>query len=126
MQARREEAGHAFAEARAIVEALAATIPDEGSRASFRERALDRIPLPRSVSPRRAEKERFDGLTSREREVAALIARGRSNREIAIALVVSERTVEAHTGSIRDKLGVTSRTQIARWAIEHGVVKDVD
>lgn len=61
------------------------------------------------------------GQTAREREVAVLIARGLSNREVADALVISERTVEAHTGHIRDKLGVTSRAQTAAWAVEHGL-----
>jgi non-specific serine/threonine protein kinase len=60
-----------------------------------------------------------DPLTSREREVVALLARGASNREIASALVIGERTVEMHVGHILAKLGLTSRTQVAVWAVEH-------
>jgi DNA-binding NarL/FixJ family response regulator len=60
-------------------------------------------------------------LTPREREVAVLIAQGMSNREIATRLVVAERTAEGHVQSILNKLGVSSRTQIAVWAVEHGM-----
>jgi DNA-binding NarL/FixJ family response regulator len=52
-------------------------------------------------------------LTSREREIAALAAEGRSNREIADALVVSVRTVETHLQRAYTKLGVTSRSGLA-------------
>ena len=62
-----------------------------------------------------------DGLTEREREVAALIARGKSNGAIASELVLSKRTVEKHVANILSKLGFTSRTQIVRWALDHGL-----
>ena len=52
-------------------------------------------------------------LTPREREVASLIARGLSNRDIAAELVLSERTVHVHVASILSKLGCRSRTQVA-------------
>jgi predicted ATPase/DNA-binding CsgD family transcriptional regulator len=55
------------------------------------------------------------GLTKREREVAALIAQGLSNREIAARLVVAQRTAEGHVEKILSKLGFTSRTQVASW-----------
>ena len=61
-------------------------------------------------------------LTTREREVAALVARGLSNRQIAEELVVAERTVHAHIGNILGKLGFRSRAQIAAWAVEQGLV----
>ena len=64
------------------------------------------------------------GLTQREREVAALIARGKTNREIADALVLGERTVQTHVGHILDKLGFSSRTQIAVWATDRGLPND--
>jgi DNA-binding NarL/FixJ family response regulator len=54
-------------------------------------------------------------LTPRETQVAALIAEGLSNREIATKLVVSLRTVDAHAEHIRRKLGVPSRLQVALW-----------
>ena len=58
-------------------------------------------------------------LTSREREVAALIAQGLTNREIAARLVVAERTAEGHVQSILNKLGVNSRGRIAAWVARH-------
>jgi DNA-binding NarL/FixJ family response regulator len=61
------------------------------------------------------------GLTEREREVVALIAQGKSNREIAEALVVTKRTVETHVNNILSKLNRTSRAQIVLWAVEHGL-----
>jgi DNA-binding NarL/FixJ family response regulator len=64
-----------------------------------------------------------DDLSSREREVAILIARGKSNGEIAEELVVSKRTIEKHIANIRSKLGFTQRSQIVRWAIETGLAK---
>jgi DNA-binding NarL/FixJ family response regulator len=63
------------------------------------------------------------GLTRREREVAALISQGKSNRVIAEELVVSERTVEGHVNNILSKLGFHSRVQVAAWAIEKGLVQ---
>jgi DNA-binding CsgD family transcriptional regulator len=62
------------------------------------------------------------GLTSREREVAALVARGLSTRDIASQLVVSERTVDNHVQHIRDKLHLRSRAQIATWSVAHDLV----
>ena len=61
----------------------------------------------------------LDALTSREREVLAEIAKGRSNREIARALNVSEKTVKAHVSSVLAKLGVQDRTQAALVAVRH-------
>jgi len=59
-----------------------------------------------------------DPLTAREREVVALVARGQTNREIAATLVISERTADAHVQNILNKLGFSSRAQIAAWAVE--------
>jgi DNA-binding CsgD family transcriptional regulator len=61
-------------------------------------------------------------LTRREQEVAALIARGLSNRQIAEALVIAERTAHAHVGNILGKLGFASRAQVATWAVEQGLL----
>ncbi len=60
-------------------------------------------------------------LTDREREVLALIADGRSNREIARALVLSEKTVKTHVSNILMKLDLSDRTQAALWAVRHGL-----
>jgi DNA-binding CsgD family transcriptional regulator len=58
-------------------------------------------------------------LTSREREVAACVARGMSNPQIAAALVVSERTAQNHVQHILTKLGFSRRSQIAVWAVHN-------
>jgi non-specific serine/threonine protein kinase len=60
-------------------------------------------------------------LSPREREVAALITRGQTNRQIAEALVIGERTVHTHVANILAKLELSSRTQIATWGIEQGL-----
>ncbi|MFA3874699.1 MULTISPECIES: response regulator [Streptomyces] len=64
---------------------------------------------------------RAGSLTEREREVLGLIADGRSNREIARALVLSEKTVKTHVSNILMKLDLADRTQAALWAVRHGV-----
>ena len=61
----------------------------------------------------------LEALTSREREVLAELTKGRSNREIARALSVSEKTVKAHVSSVLAKLGVQDRTQAALLAVRH-------
>jgi DNA-binding NarL/FixJ family response regulator len=60
-------------------------------------------------------------LTRREWQVALLIARGYSNRQLAVALVVSTGTAANHVQHIREKLGFHSRAQIAAWAVTHGL-----
>jgi DNA-binding NarL/FixJ family response regulator len=66
--------------------------------------------------------ERGDHLTPREREVLALVARGRANKAIALDLGVSERTVKTHVSNILGKLNLTDRTQAAVYAVHHGIV----
>lgn len=61
-------------------------------------------------------------LTAREREVLAEIGRGRSNREIARALTVSEKTVKTHVSAVLAKLGVPDRTQAALYAVRSGLL----
>ena len=68
-------------------------------------------------SQREAEKQKYGGLTTRERDVAAQIAQGKSNQAIAAELFVGLKTVEAHVTRILSKLGFTSRAQIAAWAV---------
>jgi len=63
-----------------------------------------------------------DPLTRREREVAVLLARGLTNRQIAQELVISEKTVGIHVEHILAKLGFRSRAQVAAWAAERGLV----
>ena len=58
-------------------------------------------------------------LTARERDVLACVARGLSNRAIADELGMAERTARTHVSNILAKLGLTSRTQAALFAVEH-------
>ena len=69
------------------------------------------------LGARRPMRELPNGLTPREYEVLTHVADGRSNREISAALFI--RTVARHLTNIYNKIGVTSRTQAARYAIDH-------
>ena len=120
---RREQAEGQFAEAGTIIEELATELTDETLRDTFLRCATGQMPRPLQLSPRRTAMQAFGGLTEREREVAALIAQGKSNRALADELVVSERTIGTHVENILSKLGFTSRAQIAVWAVEKGLVK---
>jgi DNA-binding NarL/FixJ family response regulator len=60
-------------------------------------------------------------LTDREAEVLRLVARGRTNREIAAELFISDKTVARHLSNIFAKLGVSSRAAATAWAYEHGL-----
>lgn len=64
----------------------------------------------------------LDQLTAREREVLALLGRGLSNRDLAAALFVAEKTVKTHVSSILAKLHLADRTQAALFAVHHGLV----
>ena len=59
-------------------------------------------------------------LSRRELEIAALVAEGLTNREIATRLFISERTVDGHLEHVREKLGVNTRAQIATWIVRQG------
>jgi DNA-binding NarL/FixJ family response regulator len=69
------------------------------------------------------QEEATEHLTDREMEVLRLLARGHRNKEIAEALVISERTVKFHVGVIFQKLGVTNRAEAVSKAIQTGLVK---
>jgi DNA-binding NarL/FixJ family response regulator len=72
---------------------------------------------------RPAPAEAAASLTPREREVLELIARGGSNKRIALELGVAEKTVKTHVGHVLAKLGVTDRTQAALWAVRNGLAE---
>jgi NarL family two-component system response regulator LiaR len=73
----------------------------------------------REVATRRGP---LDSLSPREMEVLGLLARGRSNRQIARTLSISEETVKAHVSSILAKLHLADRTQAAIFGLQHGLV----
>lgn len=87
--------------------------------------ALEPVPQREASEPPPATpqptKQALGGLTAREVEVTLRIVQGESNREIAEALVLSERTVETHVGNIMNKLGLTKRAEIRKWAVEKGL-----
>jgi predicted ATPase len=118
----RREYVHALALARAKLTEAELEAEQAAGRALSLEQAIQyaqNLPLPSRATP--ANREIPDDLTEREREVAALIARGKSNGEIASELVVSKRTVEKHIANLLSKLALASRAQIVRWAFEHGL-----
>jgi predicted ATPase/DNA-binding CsgD family transcriptional regulator len=65
-------------------------------------------------------------LSRREREVVAMVASGLTSKEIAQRLFIAERTAEGHVERIRNKLGVRSRTEVATWAVAHGLKQPLD
>jgi two-component system NarL family response regulator len=78
--------------------------------------------IPGPVAERLAERMGGSNLTARELEVLEEIVRGRSNKEIAGLLNISEATVKSHINNLLSKLGVTDRTQAATTALQRGIV----
>ena len=106
-----------YAAARAVIAALAVTIDDAAVRDAFAMTALGSMPKAQPRAPGPRARDAFWGLTAREYEVAALIATGKTNREIAALLFVSAGTVATHVKHILAKLELTSRTQVATWML---------
>jgi predicted ATPase/DNA-binding CsgD family transcriptional regulator len=99
----------------------------QAGRAMSLEQALELAlaatqPQPKQPDqPLAGSSQRATELSPREQQVAALLADGLTNRQIAERLVVTERTVGAHIEHILDKLGFASRHQVAAWAAENGL-----
>jgi DNA-binding CsgD family transcriptional regulator len=119
------EAPYESARVRALVGQACRALGDEdtavfeldAARAAFEE--LGASPDLRRLGEAPSERH---GLTERELEVLRQVAAGKSNREIAAALVISEHTVARHVQNIFGKLGVSSRTAASAFAYEHGLV----
>jgi DNA-binding NarL/FixJ family response regulator len=122
-------------EDRAIVEAVRAgaigyllkdTEADE-LRQAIKAAAAGQVQLSPEVARRLMHEMRgprdLEPLTERETEVLGLLARGKSNKEIAAELVIGEKTVKTHVSNILGKLGVVSRTQAALHAVRIGLVR---
>ncbi|RZL78358.1 MAG: LuxR family transcriptional regulator [Rhodococcus sp. (in: high G+C Gram-positive bacteria)] len=90
-------------------------IHDKGQELSFEESVALALGSETDREPKGKGSSTRAGLTRREQQIAALVADGLTNREIATKLVISQRTVDAHVEHIRTKLGFRSRTQIVRW-----------
>ncbi len=114
-QGRPGEAVKQVAAARAMIETLAATLPDVSQREHYLQYALAALPSSPALTPRQAAREQSGGLTAREQEIARCIAQGLSDQAIADALVLSKRTVSTHVSNILTKLDFSSRSQIAAW-----------
>jgi DNA-binding NarL/FixJ family response regulator len=71
----------------------------------------------------RPDNEQFDVLTTREVQVLKLIAEARTSKEIAADLVISVKTVERHRQNILEKLGMSDRVELTRYAIRRGLIQ---
>jgi len=101
-----------------LVEAVrAAAGGDSLVSPSVTVRLLRHLAQPRNRATAPAE-----ALTDRELDVVRLVARGRTNQEVAAELFVSLSTVKTHMGSVQAKLGLRNRVEVAAWAWESGVV----
>jgi DNA-binding CsgD family transcriptional regulator/tetratricopeptide (TPR) repeat protein len=100
----------------------------EAGRAMSIDQALElafaatQTPPPQPGGPPEGPTQRVTELSPREQQVAALLAEGLTNRQIAERLTVTERTVAAHIEHILDKLGFASRHQVATWAADNSLV----
>jgi DNA-binding CsgD family transcriptional regulator len=101
-------AGRALTPAQAIAEALAIPASDE-------QAAVRAAEVPSATAA--------GGLTARERDVLGLVVQGRSNKQIAMALMISERTVNTHLVHIFAKLDVSSRAAATAAALRFGLVE---
>jgi DNA-binding NarL/FixJ family response regulator len=124
-----EERVHAALEAGASGYLLKDADADEVAaavRAAHRgELTLDPVIARRLMSSLRAapRHDLTEELTARELEVLRLVGAGRANKEIAAELLISERTARTHVSNILGKLGLSSRTQAALWAVREGLIE---
>lgn len=116
----RDEAQRELAAGHGVIQSLASTIHDAELRERFLGAAVQEISNEKEASPRRAAQRTEKGpggLTRREVEVLRLVAAGKSNRQIAEELSLSERTVENHLTSIFSKTGTDNRAGATAFAI---------
>lgn len=102
------------AEAEEVADAVRAAFAGEVTL----DPAVTRL-LAQRMRERKNEPQPVEPLTDREREVIALLGKGASNKDIATELYITERTARTHVSNILGKLGLTSRTQAALYAVEH-------
>ncbi|MGR3794915.1 response regulator transcription factor [Vannielia sp. SX4] len=76
-----------------------------------------------TASLRPATRNGVEQLTNREQTILLQLAQGKSNKEVALALDISVRTVETHRKNLRAKLGISSTAGLTRYAMEHGVLQ---
>ncbi|MDQ6830721.1 MAG: tetratricopeptide repeat protein, partial [Gemmatimonadota bacterium] len=119
---RRLDARRSFDAARSTAGELVPELAEPHLVAAFRAGVDHVAPPPPARTEGQAAKAAHGGLTRRERDTAALIAQGKSNRVIGRTLGIGERTVEGYVAAALAKLGFSSRSQIAVWAAEQGIV----
>ena len=112
---------HRAIEAGAATYLLKDTLADDLPRI-VRDVHTGRRPLPLDVQARLQERAAHPTLTTREIEVMELVAAGRRDKEIAVALAISSLTVRVHVKNIFAKLGVSDRTEAMRVAIRRGII----
>ena len=78
------------------------------------------------AKPAEGQRENYDTLTPREREVFSLVVRGYSNLEVASALFISVKTVESHKANLKRKLGLRRRSELVRYAIRLELLSPTD
>jgi DNA-binding CsgD family transcriptional regulator len=120
-QRNRREARRSFDAARTAAADLVASLDEPALVAAFRAHVDVVAPAPPPLTRRQSAAAVHGGLTRRERDTAALVAQGKSNRAIARALGIGERTVETYVAGALAKLGFASRSQLAVWAVAQGL-----
>jgi DNA-binding CsgD family transcriptional regulator len=120
-QRQRLEARRSFDEARARAAELVVELNEPTLVPAFRAHVDTVAPPPPARTSRQVAKAVHGGLTRRERDAASLVARGNSNRAIARTLGIGERTVEGYVAAAFSKLGFSSRSQLAVWAVGQGL-----
>ncbi|HEX5501468.1 MAG TPA: HD domain-containing phosphohydrolase [Thermomicrobiales bacterium] len=105
-------------------EAIVAELRRQARAGLLDGEAVDAVLTAAGHRVRRKRPERPAGLSDREREVLALLTRGRSNREMAAALGISKETVNHHVRHIYNKIGVSTRAAATLFAMQHGLVGD--
>ncbi|HYO50720.1 MAG TPA: LuxR C-terminal-related transcriptional regulator, partial [Chloroflexia bacterium] len=120
-QGRRLDATACWQDARRVIRGLEEQLTDEQVRTTFLRNSARLMPIQASPTDKQTSKQMADGLTGRELDVARLVVQGKSNREIAEELVLSQRTVQVHITNILGKLGFESRAQIAAWVVQKGL-----
>ncbi len=106
-----------------LIEAIRAVHRGEARlHPNIARKLMDATRVSHQAVPGREGQSTVGDLTEREREVIRLVAQGRSNSEIARALVISDKTVKTHVSNILSKLDLQDRTQLAIYAIKNGLV----
>ncbi len=123
---RRTLARQAYAQAQTIIQQLTQRIPDPTLQQTFQHATTAILPRSFSEPANQLGTSGTISLTKREREIAKLIAQGHTSREIAATLVLGERTIETHISNILGKLNMSSRRDIAAWAIQVGLAHRID